>query len=73
MTDERTCPHETSEPVEVRDHTTGGLVTVARICTTCLAQLPAAWGCPACEWSETRALCDPVPQLLLARPCQEHA
>lgn len=76
MTDPRTCPHEATEPVEVRDHTTGGTVVVARICTACLDQLPAGWGCGDCEWVEgPRRLCDlritPLP--ILARPCQEHA
>ena len=73
MTDPRSCRHEHSEPVDVRDHTTGATVTVARICTTCLTQLPAAWGCTACEWVDVRRLCDPVPQLIPGQPCQEHA
>lgn len=73
MTDPRTCPHQDSEPVEVRSHTTGGTEVVARICTACLDQLPAAWGCTDCEWVENRRLCDPIPQPMLARPCQEHA
>lgn len=67
------CPHEQSEPVDVRDHTTGGTVTVARICRACLERLPAAWGCPRCEWSEIYVLCEYQPTLILARPCQEHA
>ena len=46
---------------------------MTRICTACLDQLPAAWGCTDCEWAEERRLCDPVPRPLLARPCQEHA
>jgi hypothetical protein len=73
VNDPRTCPHEHSEPVEVRNHTTGAVETVARICTACVEQLPAAWGCTRCEWVEERRLCDPVDQLMLARPCQEHA
>lgn len=73
MTDPRTCPHDVTVPVDVRDHTTGGTTTVARICTTCLARLPTAWGCTVCEWVEIRNLCEPVPQRMLARPCQEHA
>lgn len=74
MIDERSCPHDTTEPVDVRSLATGAVETVARICTTCLAQLPAAWGCTACEWTEQpRRLSDPSPTLILARPCQEHA
>ena len=74
MTDERTCPHDTTEPVDVRSRETGAVETVARICTACLSQLPAAWGCTACEWVEApRRLCDSAPTLVLARPCQEHA
>lgn len=73
MIDPRTCPHEQSEPVDVRNHATGATETVARICTACLTQLSTGWGCPACEWAEERALCDPAPRLVLARPCQEHA
>jgi hypothetical protein len=73
MIDPRTCPHEHSQPVDVRDHTTGGTVTVARICTACLEQLPAGWGCTDCEWVDHRQLCDPGPRLFLAQPCQEHA
>jgi hypothetical protein len=73
MADPRTCPHDNSQPVEVRDHTTGGTIVVARICTACLEQLPAAWGCTDCEWVEERVLCQPRPELVLARPCQEHA
>lgn len=68
MTDPATCPHDRTEPVDVRDHTTGGTVTVARICTACLAQLPAAWGCTDCYWTEARAICEPAPQRILARP-----
>lgn len=73
MTDPRTCPHEDSEPVDVRDHTTGATETVARICRACLERLPAAWGCTRCSWVEERRLCDAVPTLMLTRPCQEHA
>lgn len=73
MADPRLCRHEHSEPVEVRSHATGGTEVVARICTGCLEQLPAAWGCGNCSWFETTRLCDPVPKLALARPCQEHA
>jgi hypothetical protein len=71
--DPRTCPHEHSEPVEVRSHATGGTEVVARTCTSCLGQLPAAWGCEACSWVETTRLCDPIPQFSLGQPCQEHA
>lgn len=73
MTDPRACPHETSEPVDVRTRATGAVETVARICTACLAQLPAAWGCTRCEWAEERRLCDIQPTRTLTRPCQEHA
>lgn len=67
------CPHETTEPVDIRNHTTGGTETVARICTACLVELPAAWGCTSCIWVETRNLADPAPTAILAAPCQEHA
>lgn len=67
------CPHETTEPVDIRSHTTGGTITVARICTACLVQLPAAWGCTNCTWVDTRGLGDPAPTCILAQPCQEHA
>lgn len=73
MCEPGTCLHEHSEPVDVRDHTTGTVSTVARICTFCLERLPAAWGCRRCEWVESRRLCDPIPTLMLGRPCQEHA
>lgn len=74
MTDEQVCPHDTTQPVDVRNHTTGAVETVARICTACLTQLPAAWGCTACEWGEApRRLCELIPDQILARPCQEHA
>lgn len=84
MTDPRTCRHEHTEPVHAYLHHANPKVgdpvwlanegkPVARICTDCLAQLPAAWGCPDCSWVEERALCDPVPRLLLGKPCAEHA
>lgn len=77
MNDPTTCQHETTVPVDVRDHDTGGTITVARVCTSCLAQLEPGWGCPACEWQsiETRRLCDPHTrtQHALVRPCKEHA
>lgn len=73
MIDPRWCPHDRSEPVEVRSHATGGTEVVARICTGCLAQLPIGWGCGDCEWVEQRMLSEPAPTLLLARPCQVHA
>lgn len=62
-----TCPHENTEPVE-----TSGEV-VARICSDCLEQLPAAWGCEDCEWVEgPRRLSDATPRLTLAGPCSKH-
>jgi hypothetical protein len=71
------CLHPTSEPVDVRDHTTGGTLAVARICVDCLAQLEPGWGCEDCEWTsyETRAMCEPMPTIVhvLVRPCKEHA
>lgn len=73
MADPRTCPHEHSQPVDVRDHTTGATETVARICTACLEQLPTAWGCSDCSWVDVRALCDPGPRLMLGQPCGVHA
>ena len=73
MTDPRACTHPASEPVDVRDHTTGGTVTVARICTACLAQLPVNWGCTDCQWVEVSRLCDVVPQLVPGYPCPTHA
>lgn len=77
MTDQARCPHEATEPVEVRDHVTGTTTLVARICRACLAELPPAWQCVRCSWDviEIRALCDPAPILHheLVRPCQEHA
>lgn len=78
MTDPRTCPHEQSEPVYAYlSHGPQLLANdakpVAAICTACYEQLPAAWGCTDCEWVDERRLCDPVPRLMLARPCQEHA
>lgn len=65
-----TCPHpvEHTEPVTL---STGELV--AMLCGVCLDELPIAWGCADCEWVEARRLCDPVPTLLLARPCEVHA
>lgn len=77
VVDPKYCPHEETEPVEVRDRTTGGTTVVARICRGCLAQLEAGWGCPACEWDtyEERMLCEPRPTVhhVLIRPCKEHA
>lgn len=75
--DPRTCRHDDTEPVDVRDYTTGGTTTVARICRACLDELPAGWRCPDCEWVEieTRALCELQATVIrnLVRPCQEHA
>lgn len=76
MTDPATCAHEHTQPVEIRSHQTGGTEVVARICTACLTQLPAAWGCTGCEWiEEPRRLCDPAnfARLIPGQPCQEHA
>lgn len=73
MTDPATCPHDTTQPVDIRSHETGGTLTVARICVACLIQLPTAWGCDQCEWTQVRRVCDPAPTLILAAPCQEHA
>lgn len=66
-----TCTHpaEQTEPVTL-------LVTgevVAMLCGICLLELPKAWGCTDCEWEEIRRLCDLVPTLYLARPCERHA
>lgn len=72
MTTTTSCAHERTEPVDVRDHSTGGTTTVARICTACLDELPAAWGCPDCQWIEERRMCDPAPRLLLGQPCPAH-
>jgi len=91
MIDPTTCRHEDTEavyavfhphrhPVQVGDEVgyfNGGR-PVARICVDCMAQLPAAWGCPECEWSqivEPRRLCDEHDTHLdvLDRPCKEHA
>lgn len=63
-----TCSHEDSEPVLL----TGTDDCVAQVCTNCLAQLPAAWGCDDCEWVEERALCQLTPLRRLARPCSIH-
>lgn len=71
--DPATCRHEHSEPVEVRDQVTGDVAIVARICSFCHAELSAAWGCTRCQWMQNRRLCDLVPTLVLAVPCQEHA
>lgn len=71
------CAHGHTEPVDVRDHTTGATTTVARICTDCLDQLHAGWGCPNCEWAEVdvRRLCELGPTIhhVLHRACREHA
>lgn len=71
-----TCPHDDTAPVDVRSPATGATVTVARICTHCLDQLPAWWGCPDCTTasSEERRLCDPYPTVHhhLTRPCPRH-
>lgn len=72
-TDPRTCHHTETEPVEVRNHETGGVEVVAHVCRRCLAQLPPEWGCKDCAWVETRRLQDPVPRKVLARPCERHA
>lgn len=71
------CPHTDTVPVDVRDPTTGGTRTVARICTGCLAQLPAWWGCGDCETTEVvleRLLCETAPTFdqVLTRPCPAH-
>lgn len=75
--DPATCDHEDTVPVDVRDHTTGGTVTVARICRDCLVQLEAGWRCPSCDWDtwEEQRLCDPRPTVhhVLVRPCKDHA
>jgi len=77
MTNPHACPHETTVPVEIRDPLDAGtgpvVEVVAHLCTACGTELPANWGCTACSWVEIRNLCEAVPQLLLARPCQEHA
>lgn len=77
MIDPHLCDHDRHEPVDVRDHATGGTTTVARICVDCLTQLHPGWGCTACAWNtvETRRFCDPHPTQhhYLARPCKEHA
>lgn len=77
MTNPMYCQHENTEPVDVRDHDTGGTRTVARICRDCLLQLEAGWGCGSCEWQEidVRRLCDPpgITEPVLVRPCKEHA
>lgn len=62
------CHHHDTVPVDVSDH-----VTVARLCTHCLEQLPAAWGCLDCDWREAYAtFAGPVPAQVLARPCPAH-
>jgi hypothetical protein len=70
------CDHESTQPVDVRDYTTGGTITVARICVDCLAQLEPGWGCPACDWDtfEDRRFCEVRPTVhhVLIRPCKEH-
>jgi hypothetical protein len=76
--DQAVCQHESTEPVDVRSHETGGTVTVARICRDCLVQLEAGWGCGACEWLEVeppRRLCQTTVSVehVLVRPCKEHA
>ncbi|MBB3041202.1 hypothetical protein [Nocardioides soli] len=80
MTLPATCRHADTVPVEVRDSLDAGTVpttvpttVVAHICRGCHETLPAAWGCTDCSWVEERAMCEPVPRLLLAHPCQEHA
>lgn len=77
LRDARLCTHEDTVPVDVRSHETAGVETVAHLCRRCLEQLPAAWGCTSCEWTDIsiRRLCDPydVPERHLVRPCQEHA
>lgn len=73
MTDPRTCRHTNHQPVVTTDPVTGDTEVVARICTDCLEQLPIGWACIDCDWVEERVLCEPVPRLLLARPCREHS
>lgn len=65
-----TChhPREHAEPVIL---STGEVV--AMLCGLCLRELPKSWGCDACEWTEIRRMCDPVPTRLLAQPCARHA
>lgn len=72
MNDPRTCPHDRTEPVDVRSRATGQTETVARICTYCLAQLPVAWGCAECSWVDVATVSDPAPVLVLGQPCREH-
>lgn len=78
MTDTTRCAHRVTVPVEVPDHTAdpGCTSVVARVCTDCLDQLPAAWGCTDCEWNylEERAMCEhrPTTYVLLTRPCFAH-
>lgn len=76
MSDISTCRHERTETVEVRDPLDGGAgpaTVIGHVCVDCHERLPAAWGCDACEWTEIRRLCDPVPTRLLAQPCARHA
>lgn len=77
LRDARLCTHDDTVAVEVRSHLTGGVETVAHLCRRCLEQLPANWGCTACEWTDVdiRRLCDPYVVMIrtLTRPCQEHA
>ena len=71
-----TCAHENTAAVDVTlPDPTGDTVTetVARICTDCYEQLPAAWGCTDCAWVDVRRLCDVVPTLILGQPCPLHA
>lgn len=72
MRDPRTCPHTDTEPVDVRDPSTGVVGTVARICIGCLDRLPAAWGCGDCSWIEERSYADIRPTLSLGSPCPRH-
>lgn len=73
MSDTPSCPHTDTVPVEVRDHRSGRTEIAARICSSCLDRLPAAWGCGDCEWAEVRRLCDRDGRLVLTAPCKEHA
>jgi hypothetical protein len=61
-----TCQHPAAEPVDVAGE------TVAQVCTSCLEQLPANWGCGDCEWIEEREFWSPAPILYTGRPCPAH-
>lgn len=67
-----TCPHETTEPVEVRTYIDSAPEIVARLCVDCYERLPASWGCGECEWYDERRVGDAVAQVRLGRPCSIH-